>query len=206
MSNKIYVFAARYPFEILSDYLPYERQKEIAACMSEQSANAKYYAFKLLETALKAVCGESLQSSNLVRTESGKWVCDVCELSLSHSNDVVAVALSDMPVGVDVELIDLERFDTRLQQRIFTDKEQSFAASMSDTQRAEYANRLWTVKEAEFKRQGGKSFVAKRVETDCKQYQTAILNDGKNRYFLSVATALDSAIDFHLQRLTVSKD
>ena len=199
----IYVFATKFPIGVTSYYLPIERREEIDACADEKVRNQKYYAFKLLELAISAVYGKRMRDCNFAKDKYGKWSCDICEFSISHSNDIVVVALSDIPVGVDAEPIDLNRFDERIQQRIFTKKEQALAWEMSTEQRADYANRLWTVKEAIFKLQGGKAFVANLVETDSEKHRTAIMYDDNKRYYLSVATTLDSTIDFHSQRLTV---
>lgn len=201
----IYVFATKFPLGVTSYYLPVERREEIDACADEKVRNQKYYAFKLLELAISAVYGKRMRDCNFNKDSFGKWTCDTCEFSISHSNDIVVVALSDKPVGVDLEPIDLTRFDARLQQRMFTENEQALARDMTEAQRAEYANKLWTVKEAVFKRQGGKAFVANQVETGREQYKTAILNDESKRYFISVASALDSTVDFHSQRLTITK-
>lgn len=204
LQQHIYVFAAKFPFDVASDYLPIARRIEISACADEKVRSQKYYAFKLLEIAISKIYGKRMSDCSFVKGTLGKWKCNTCEFSISHSNDIAVVALSDMPVGIDVEPIDWARFDPRLQRRIFTKKEQAFALEMPDEQRAEYANRLWTVKEAIFKRQGGKSFIANQAETDCEKYQTLILNDESKRYFLSVATTLDATMEFHSQCLTVN--
>lgn len=201
----IHVFATKFPLGVTSYYLPAERREEIDACADEKVRNQKYYAFKLLELAISAVYGKRMRDCNFSKDKFGKWTCDICQFSISHSNDIVAVALSDMPVGVDFEPIDLARFDARLQQRIFTKNEQTLAWDMPEAQRAEYANKLWTVKEAVFKRQGGNAFVANQVETDCEKYKTAILNDDSKHYYISVASTLDATVDFHSQRLTITK-
>lgn len=201
----IYVFATKFPIGVTSYYLPIARREEIDACPDEKVRNQKYFAFKLLELAISAVYGKRMRDCNFVKDDFGKWTCDLCEFSIAHSNDIVIVALSDMPVGVDFESIDLNKFDARLQQRVFSKKEQAAAWGMTAEQRAEYANRLWTVKQAIFKRQGGKNFVAEQVETDCEKYKTAILNDGDKHFYVSVATTLDATVDFHSQRLTITK-
>lgn len=204
LQQNINIFAAKLPLEETSIYLPPTRREEIDACADEKVRNQKYYAFKLLELAISVVYGKRMRDCNFVKDKYGKWSCDICEFSISHSNDIVVVALSDMPVGVDVELIDIARFDSRLQQRIFSTKEQALAMQMSAEQRAEYANKLWTVKEAIFKRQAGKVFVANQVETENEKYRTAILHDESKRYFLSIAAILNPVTVFHSKQLTVT--
>ena len=121
----IYIFASKFPIGVTSYYLPAARREEIDACADEKVRNQKYYAFKLLELAISAVYGKRMRDCNFVKDDNGKWKCDICELSITHSNDIVVVALSNLPVGIDLEPIDLARFDARLQQRVFTKKEKA---------------------------------------------------------------------------------
>lgn len=185
-SNKIHVFVASYPFDVLSAYLPCARQREIDECLNDDVKNSKYYAFKLLEIALKSVYGADMRDCNVVRNDRGKWTCDVCNFSLSHCGDVVAVAVSDAPVGVDVERINASRFEDKLQRRIFTENERETASAMTDAERCDFANRIWTVKEAQFKRSGGKVFVANQIEASLAESETKRLSSNNREYYLSV--------------------
>ncbi len=88
-----------------------------------------------------------------------------CEFSLSHKDDLVAVAVSRSPVGIDIEKIDAERFDEKLQARILTPAERSALSRLAASERSLRANILWTEKEALFKRDNGKLFAANKLET-----------------------------------------
>lgn len=200
----IYVFAATYPFECESNSLPEARQAEIEVCSNEKVRQEKFYVFKLLEIALKEAYSKDINKCGLVQNACGKWTSDICELSLSHCDNIVAVALSNCCVGVDVERIDGSRFCDKLQGRIFTACEADVARGMNESERADYANRLWTVKEAAFKRNGGSSFAASQIESATVNCQTVTLEDGNGRkYYLSLSGESDAAIEYHLERLTV---
>ena len=188
LQQHISVFVARYPFEVLTPNLPDVRQKEIENISNSDVAKSKYYAFKLLEIALKDVYNVGINDCNLVKTPCGKWQCDVCNLSVSHSCDVVAVAVSDLPVGIDVEKIDVLRFNESLQKRIFTAEEQKTVATMQQEERRLYANRLWTVKEAIFKLDGQGTFVSSNVDSGKSPYITKTVSANCD-YYLTVATS-----------------
>lgn len=201
----IRVFVTKYPIGVSSYYLPLTRRSEIDNCKDETVRQRKYYAFKLLELALNLVYSKLMRDVSFEKKPSGKWVCDVCEFSISHCNDIVVVAVSDNPVGVDVELNDVSRFDERMQQRIFCKNEQNAAWQMSSEQRAVYANKLWTVKEAVFKRDEGSAFVPSAIDSTLTACETVTISDGGKRYYLSTAGQSGGKIEYHAQRLTVDK-
>lgn len=203
--QNIRVFVTKFPLGVSSYYLPPTRREEIDNCKDEGVRQRKYYAFKLLELALNVVYSKLMRDVKFEKNASGKWTCDVCEFSISHCNDIVVVAVSDRPVGVDVELIDETRFDERLQQRIFCKNEQNAAWQMSQEQRAQYANKLWTAKEAIFKRDDGTAFVANSIDTTVSVFETVIVNDADKKYYLSTAGKYDSEIQYHVQRVTIEK-
>lgn len=186
------VFVARYPFEVINDFIPLARREEIDNCGNSDTANSKYYAFKLLQIALRRVYNVDIADCALVRNNNGKWQCNVCQLSISHCNDIVVVAVSNMPVGVDVERIAPDRFDGKLQTRIFTQNETLCSNALTAEERCNYANRIWTVKEAVFKRNDASSFVPNKIDSvACADYcKTVSVNKG---YYLTVTSTLSNA-------------
>jgi len=64
--------------------------------------------------------------------------------NLSHSNSVVACAISDKPVGIDLQY--MRDFDIKLSQRFFAKDEQDFINQSNDTKTAFYT--IWAKKEA----------------------------------------------------------
>ena len=71
-------------------------------------------------------------------------------ISVSHSKDKVAVIVSELPVGVDIEFITEKAH--RLQSRFLTSEEQSkLFDGLSNTYRTIASVRAWASKEAAFK-------------------------------------------------------
>lgn len=81
------------------------------------------------------------------RKENGKIITDFCYLSLSHSSDMSVCAISDMPVGVDIEKI--KPIKERKKYRFFTDEENEYVNSSSLPQISFLE--IWTRKEAYLK-------------------------------------------------------
>ena len=123
MENHIQVYYAKIPAQYGRDTLyPPARQWEIEACASEKVRKEKYYAWKLLERAVQDFLGASITDLRFTKSENGKWKSDRVEFSLSHSASAVAVALSNAPVGVDIQRVaPLKRTD--FLRKVLTEEE-----------------------------------------------------------------------------------
>lgn len=138
---------------------PGERAKEIQSVTNPQLKLQKISSWKLLEKAVADSFGYRLNELNLSRNANGKWTCDKLFFSLSHTAGQVAVAVSDKPVGVDIESFSAfeKRNVEKLADRILCDNERL-------TDNAEIL-RLWTKKESIFKCFGGEVFSPDKIHT-----------------------------------------
>ncbi len=183
MPEKIYVWAARCPFEVKEKRIfPASREEEIFSTQNERVRAEKYYVWKLLEEALRETYGLEMEGLAFTRDASGKWRAEGVEFSLAHSGGVVAVALARIPVGVDVEVLDAERFSRLFAEKILTEGERRRGEGESALKKCV----LWTKKEAIFKCMGGKVFRPENIESDALPVCSALLSGEKN-FFLSVA-------------------
>lgn len=202
-SNKdktVYVFVRKLPFDVKNDEIyPPERQAEITSVTDVKLKTQKYYVWKLLEYALKRCCGADVKSAALEK-QNGKWTCNKCNFSMSHCNDVVAVALSQSAVGVDVEKTDVNRFSDALARKICTKKE---LAALPDepVERASALAAMWTVKESFFKSGKDAVFAPSRIETSEIFHVTKQLRDGDAQYVLSVVSRTDADAVFDVAGL-----
>ena len=81
-----------------------------------------------------------------------------CEISLTHTQGAVACALSENPVGIDLE--HPRKVNPKLSVRFLTEREQAKVKNASDFLR------IWTCKEALLKREGnGMAVPLNRLET-----------------------------------------
>ena len=197
------VYAARYPFETDGGVACAARAREIADCSDEKTRQRKFYVWKLLEYALMRSLGLNAANVAFDKTADGKWTCRECEFSLSHKDDLVAVAVSRSPVGIDIEKIDAERFDEKLQARILTPAERSALSRLAASERSLRANILWTEKEALFKRDNGKLFAANKLETANSHCKTIIVKSGEVGYYLSVVSVAECVCSYNLTNVVV---
>lgn len=182
-----HVYVASFPFETDGGVVCAERAREIADCADERTRQSKFYVWKLLEYALKSSFGSDADNVTFRKTADGKWTCGKCVFSLSHKDSLAAVAVSSLPVGVDIEKITPERFDGKLQARILTENERSELSRLTPSERSLCANILWAEKEAAFKRGGNGCFVANTVETSANRTVLRKIRYGGSDYVLAVA-------------------
>ena len=183
------VYVTKFPFCLRDDKIvPPERAEEIESCSNTKVKAQKYYAWKLLEMALLHSLGLNIENLDLRRNKSGKWECAKCYFSLSHSGDYVAVAVSEKPVGVDIEKQDKSRFTDALADKILTECEAAAISRLNDEERKVALNIIWTKKEAIFKLEGGKAFQPKQTETSKYSTRTKTLSCGTASYIITVAS------------------
>lgn len=136
-----------------------ERVLELQQIGNAHLAEQKLSAWLLLQQVLERCLSADLNNVEFCKHPSGKWTCNLCHFSISHSQNVVCVAISNNAVGVDVE--NLAHFSNkspvRLLERIATQSEQSVEPTLQNV--AE----LWSKKEAIFKAQGCGSFVPNSI-------------------------------------------
>ena len=201
MSEKIYVFGAKYPFDTMGERVfPAERAEEISSVKNERVRAEKYYVWKLLERALREVFGLEMEGLRITREKSGKWRAEGVEFSLSHSRGVAAVALARVPVGVDIEVLDAERFSRLSAEKIQTGGEIARGEGADAMKKCA----LWTKKEAIFKCMGGSVFRPEKIESDALPTKTVKLTSGGESFFLTVAAGDAGDISFDLSGLALA--
>lgn len=183
------IYIRRYPFETENGKIyPAERKKEIKKCKNEDLKREKYYAWKLLEYALDNAKGIDIRKAKLYKA-GNKWCSDQCFFSISHTDDLVLVAVSSKNVGADIEKCDLERFVSFDNDELLCENEKAAFESLDGEKRAEKLNRLWTLKEAAYKHSGDGIFspcafdtnkkpsVVRKVRSNGKEYFVGIVGD-----------------------------
>ncbi len=161
---------------------PEQRNEEINACANEKLRIQKYCVWKLLERALACSFGLDLNTLEF-KKENGKWRCNGAEFSLSHSADAVAVAVSDLSVGVDIELVRPLPCE-KLAAKILTQAETEAFVRLDENAGAEYIFERWTRKESAFKMSGGALF--SQTDADGGAFYTERIERCGRSYFLSV--------------------
>ncbi|MBQ2740108.1 MAG: 4'-phosphopantetheinyl transferase superfamily protein [Clostridia bacterium] len=199
--NAVEVYAARIPSA--SDYplpsepiFPPQRQAEIVACASEKARREKYFAWRLLLHAIEDSLGVDPRQLQFTKSEHGKWLCDGVHFSLSHSADLVCVALSSQPVGIDVEPIrPLKTQDFAL--KILSEQELAVYHATKESEQSAYLLRAWTRKESLFKRLNQSGFFSSNPKDLQGFVIEQTLQAGDQLFMLAVAADLPFEAQVH---------
>ena len=202
------VYIAEIPADSQIGVLSHEaRRREIDQTSNPQAKREKYFLWRLLEIAIFEEYGLGIPDMKLEKNENGKWISGECSLSFSHSNGAVAVALapSDISVGVDIEALDNTGGKESLAERFFTAEELKEYRNTPEACRTEKFLSVWTEKEAIFKMKNLPAFAPSRVSTlDFDGFsESKILTVGERKYILSVA--FSASAKFEIKEVKLQK-
>ena len=182
-----YLFVSQVPNELdIGELFPPLRNEEIASITNVNVKREKYWAWKTLEYALNYAFGYSLDDLKVAKNDTGKWVCDKCHFSISHSNGVVMVGVSKQNIGVDIECLErfIDKFSDNQKFESFVDKIIA-NGELKPTIPKDLAF-TWVKKESSFKLKNKKFFVPNEINTNSEKFSTKILSIQGNEYVISV--------------------
>lgn len=152
-TNVADVYIARIPNELEVKRLSSdERNAYVEKTGNPAAKREKYFAWRLLEYALRKSFNIEIADLQFQKTASGRWITEGVEFSISHSESAVAVAISDSPVGVDIEEIKKPRSE-RFANRFLSEDELSVYNTLATDKKDLYLLGKWTAREAAFKSQ-----------------------------------------------------
>ena len=162
---------------------PPERESYILQANHPTLMRQRYYVWLLLEYAVEQAFSKNLAQMQLYSTTRGVWKSPFGYFSLSHSHNAIAVAVSDMPVGVDIQ----QRIEktTVANYALNTAEWSHFLSSQCPN---ELLTELWTKKECLFKTTDLPRFIPKDVDTAKTFTQTVWLDGLDGAYALSVSS------------------
>ena len=172
------IYISSFPFELEStDVFPISRKEQIDSCQNKEIKAQKFFAWKLLEYALKEN-GLDIKDFSF-ECVSGHWQCkDFC-FSISHSDSIVVVAIDNIPIGVDIE-----KKERMPKHSNFTDK----ISHPNETKNNDMEfSRLWTRKESAFKKNNLAKFTPSSIDTTAGNYVEFTVSFKGNNYSLCVA-------------------
>ena len=204
--NRIEIYIAPLPHGSPSGEIhPKERGDEIKITSNEHQRREKFFVWKLLEYALQQSLGLGIEQARL-KKQNGKWVSDTVEISLSHSKEALAVALSGAPVGVDIEsAADIDR--EGVAKRFFTEGELCKYASSPPEKREESFLRIWTAKEAIFKSRAQMAFIPSSIDTsDVTAYTSCVAIEGAPYVLSAFSEALSEVAVYTVKSEDILKN
>lgn len=132
-----------------------EKKEKISRQKSQIKANTMLMGEILAKKAISNKYGIDIRKITFSLTENGKPYIperDDIHFNISHSGDYVALALSDKPVGIDIEMI--KPVNKTLAKKILNEEE-FLVFEASEDKDSEFI-KFWTMKEAVIKLHGEK--------------------------------------------------
>lgn len=166
--------------DALAEVFPKQRADELKRTTHPLLHKQRYWVWKLLEEGIRQTFGWKMEELSFKKQRNGKWTCDRLYFSLTHAEDWVAAAVSNRPIGIDMEPIgsaDGRPWD-KLAEKILCEDEQRFAQQIDP----EKLLALWTRKESAFKRSDAARFQPSKVSGMQKELVTLLL---ENDYLFS---------------------
>lgn len=143
-----------------ADGLPIERRERILRYTKEESRRQGLASSLLLQHVLQ-LYGKSFQ--DIRYGQNKKPEVEGLHFNISHSHEIVVCAVSDLPVGCDVEKIGEMR--EKIVSHFFTSKEIMYLNQYEGIEKENEFYRLWTMKESYMKMTGeGMKLSLKRIE------------------------------------------
>ncbi len=195
--NKVFVYVAPIPKNLkFEEVYPSERQREIESVSNQEVKKEKYFVWKLLLFAIQKKFDADLESIVFTKNESGKWACDRCEFSLSHSKGVVCVAISSFPVGVDVERVEKPKRD--ISGKILSEEELEEFKSLDKNEKDKFLISRWTNKESIFKMKDKKTYSFEEFKSYGGDVFQKFIEVGGEEFSLSVCSKTPLYVDYQV--------
>lgn len=193
-NNTAYLFVKKFPFSSPCSIENDTRANEIYACLNQDERERKFYVWQLLDQAVTTLFEKPLSAFDVKKVD-GKWVCDDFYFSLTHKNNVVAVAVSLLPVGVDIEEENPDRFARFAPEKLLCGGEKELYENTQKCDKTKLINILWTKKESLFKKSDLKIFNAKTIDTTNVKSTTHSVECDSKKYFLSVVFDAENLVE-----------
>ena len=126
----------------------------------------------------------------VVFNENGKPLIEGINFNISHSHNLVAVAISSHEVGIDLELVE-EKDNEKIAKKIMNEEEyQKYLKNK------EYFYKVWTKKEAYLKRKGLALDFALNKDQKIEDVVSYYIQDEDDHYYYLSVSPSSSKVEF----------
>lgn len=182
-NNKTYVYYAKIPKKYTFENLyPPQRQKDVQSTANLKVKEQKYFVWKLLQISLLHLFESDFKQIQFYKKTSGKWGAKGFYFSLSHSKNVVAVAISESPVGVDLQAV--VNLKSGIESKILTKKERVQFSALSEEEKRVYLAEKWAQKESVFKMKNRIIFSPSKIETSAYNFVNDSFEVGDTQFVI----------------------
>ncbi len=168
---------------------PESRNSEVLNAKNLSIKLQKYWSWKLLEHAINHTLHKKIEDYNFSKNKYGKWSTDSFDFSITHTDNFVAVAISNAKIGIDIEKISAP-ISKKFPSRVFNEFEFEEYISLTDDKKNNYLIMKWTQKEAIFKSSDSHYFVPKSINTYTHTVQSEFYFYNNEKYVMSVASEI----------------
>ena len=160
-----------------------ERQKKADKLKSDPAKKLSIAAGELAKKAIAEELNIDPKSIRFRTTKAGKPYAENLniEFSISHSGNIAVCAISDKPVGIDIERI--KEASINVAKRLYTPDEQKYVFEKWDLSKQRFYE-VWTRKEAYVKKIGRG---ITHFPQFCTMHDKSIVTHIRDRYIVSVA-------------------
>ena len=155
----------RFVCKKMSDFSDADYEKSLSMMTSERTEQINRITHDktrrlsvLAELLCKQLAGEflsrNIEEIIIKKDEKGKpfLAGENVHISISHSGEYVAAAVADTPVGIDIEV--MKSPDMRVAERLCTESDREYLFGDNGEPQDIKFYKIWTAKEAYFKRKG----------------------------------------------------
>lgn len=181
--NFCYVVVGKIKDYQANEILPFFVKQDLKRITNEKVVCQKKAAYGLLHYALLKFLNFNDDFSRITKTKNGKPICENYHFSISHSGDLVAVALSSDNVGIDIENTNKKFNFERLKKVMLHESEKGITITSPQDLIG-----LWVKKEAKFKFDGEKTFFPNQIVTARLVHHTKQFEFNGQVYFVCAIT------------------
>ena len=186
------VYISPMPFDCKKKVSNKQRREEIESCKSEKTRDEKFYSWKLLEKVLKEEYGENVNRLHFRKLENGKWQIDKHYVSISHSGSLIALSISSVKHGIDIQEYGDKDLSEKLKDKIYSEDE------MPEVLTQENFLRDWSIKEALFKMSDDNNFDPKKYDIiNTFDTQTKVVKYKNEKYALAIVQESKGFVSYH---------
>lgn len=173
-------------YNLYPEFLSVERSERIKRIKPEKDKILSFFSEIKMKNDISNYTGISFSDIKFSYNSHGKpYLKDIpCNFSVSHSGNLIAFAVSDKPVGIDIEHTS-GKSKMRVAERFFTADEYNYIINSGNPDKNFY--RIWTAKESYLKMIGtGLSKSLNSFDVLSDELKNYFFTDYKDEYVLTL--------------------
>lgn len=182
--REIRIFDRLLPHYTIDEIRPQVPKEVLSHCLSYSFEEDKLNSRTAYALVLKRIKEKGRKPSPVHFTESGKPYRDSVFFSISHSQNRIAIRISDKECGIDIQKVDYRKNFDSTAKRVLNEREYGLYLTRED--KPSFFTSCWVKKEARLKRDGsGITSLSGLKEIDSLRPSYSIYDREKDKYYYS---------------------